>query len=179
MLKKILLALVVILVVGGGGLVAYASTKPDSFAVTRVIDIKATPQRIMLCIENFQRWRDWSPYETKDPDMERIYSGPAAGPGATYEWNGDGNDGQGRMEIIAQEPARKVSIKLNFLRPLEAENMADFTLEPQGEMTRVTWAMTGPATLTTKIMDVIFNMDRMIGADFETGLANLKDVTEG
>jgi len=179
MLKKIVLSLAVIIVAGGGGLVAYAATKPDSFAVTRTIDIRATPERIILCLENFQRWRDWSPYEEKDPDMERRYSGPPSGPGATYEWDGDGNVGAGRMEIVTQEPARRVSIQLDFSRPFETRNMADFTLVPRGETTQVTWTMTGPATITTKVMDIIFNLDRMIGADFEAGLANLKDVTEG
>lgn len=178
MLKTALLTIAVILAVGIAGTLAYAATKPDSFTVTRSLDIRATPARIFLCLNNLHAWQDWSAYEQKDPDMERHFSGPESGPGAVYEWNGDKNVGQGRMEIVAIEPDRSLSLRLNFLRPFEAENVATFTLEPQGETTRVTWTMTGPAPFITKVMDVIFNMDKMIGADFETGLANLKDVTE-
>lgn len=179
MLKKILLAAVAVILLAAGAVVAVAATKPDLFSVTRSIDIGATPERIVLCIENFRRWRDWSPYETKDPDMERVYGGPESGPGAVYEWNGDGNIGQGRMEIVKVEPARLVSIRLTFIRPFEGENMAAFTLEPEAGGTRVNWTMSGPATFLSKVMDTVFNMDRMIGGDFEVGLANLKDVTEG
>lgn len=178
MLKTALLTLAVILAVGIAGTLAYAATKPDSFAVTRSVEIRATPERIFLCLNNFRAWRDWSAYERKDPDMERHFSGPESGPGAVYEWNGDGNVGAGRMEIVGVEPDRALSIRLNFQRPFVAENMATFTLEPLGEMTLVTWTMTGPAPFISKVMDVIFNMDKMIGGDFEAGLARLKDVTE-
>jgi uncharacterized protein YndB with AHSA1/START domain len=176
---KIIALVVIVLGVACAGLLAYAATKPDSFEVRRMVDIAAPPERIFPCINNLGSWSDWSSYETKDPDMTRKLSGPASGPGAIYEWDGDGNVGAGRMEIVAAEPDRRVSIRLNFLRPMEAENMAEFTLEPMGETTRVTWVMSGPATLTSKVMDVIFNMDKMIGTDFEVSLANLKDVMEG
>ncbi|WP_374367120.1 SRPBCC family protein [Dongia sp.] len=178
MLKFIVIAIVV-LGIAVTGFLSYAARKPDSFEVRRVVDIKAPPERIFPCINRLGAWSDWSAYETKDPDMERIFSGPPSGPGAVYEWEGDSNVGAGRMEILSAEPNRRVSIRLNFLRPFEAENMAEFTLEPMGETTRVTWVMTGPAPLLTKVMDTLFNMDRMIGADFEAGLANLKNIAEG
>ena len=178
MLKTILLVIVVILLIAVIGVVAFAATRPDSFRVERATTIKAAPERIFARINDFKAWPQWSPYETKDPDMQRQLSGTAAGQGSIYEWNGDKNVGQGRMEILESSAPGKVVIKLDFLKPFAAHNTATFTLVPQGDATQVTWAMDGPSTFLTKVMGVFFNIDKMVGTDFEAGLANMKQVTE-
>jgi hypothetical protein len=106
--------------------------------------------------------------------MKRIFSGAASGKGAVYEWDSDGKAGKGRMEITDAPAPSKVTIKLDFFKPFEAHNIAEFTLEPRGDTTDLTWGMYGPSLYVAKVMGVFFNMDRMIGTDFETGLANLK-----
>jgi uncharacterized protein YndB with AHSA1/START domain len=178
MLKTILIVIVVVLLVAVVGVVALAATKPDSFRVQRSTTIKAAPDRIFARINDFKAWPQWSPYETKDPNMQRTLSGAEAGNGAVYEWRGDKNVGQGRMEITESTAPVQIVIKLDFLKPFEAHNTATFTLVPQGDATEVTWAMDGPSTFLTKVMGVFFNLDKMIGTDFEAGLANLKRLSE-
>ena len=176
MLKTILIV-VAVLVIVLVAMLAYAATKPSTYRVERSTRVKASPEKILSLIKDFHEWAQWSPYEKLDPDMSRTFSGPEQGPGAVYEWNGDGNVGQGRMEILEVTP-EKVTIKLDFLRPMEGHNTAEFTLEPQGEETKVTWLMSGPSKLVTKVMSTYFNLDGMIGNQFEEGLANMKTVAE-
>ena len=154
-----------------------AAAKPDTFHVERTTAIAAPPERIFPLINDFRNWRSWSPYEKLDPAMKRTLSGAESGPGAIYEWQGSGKAGQGRMEIAAASPS-KVAIDLRFLKPFRAHNLAEFRLEPQGGATKVTWAMDGKIPFAAKVMHTIFNMDRMIGKDFEAGLANLKAIAE-
>lgn len=154
-----------------------AAMKPDTFVVQRSLDIRAPQERIAPLISDFHAWKDWSPYETRDPDMKRSFSGAPAGKGAVYEWSGNRNVGSGRMEIIDASSA-KVTIKLDFITPFEGHNTAEFTLAPQGGSTRVTWAMRGPTPFFGKIIHVFINMDRMIGDDFAAGLARLKAIAE-
>ncbi|MEW6641991.1 MAG: SRPBCC family protein [Pseudomonadota bacterium] len=155
----------------------YAATRPNTFVISRTTSIQAPPARIQPLIDDFRQWPQWSPYEGKDPDMQRTYSGAASGKGAIYAWDGDKNVGSGRMEILGASPA-KVAIKLDFFKPFEGHNVAEFSFEPRGEATTVTWAMHGPVPYIGKIMHLFINMDRMIGRDFEAGLANLKAVCE-
>ena len=174
MLKTIAIIVVVLI----GAILVYAATKPEMFHVQRATSIKAPPENIFLLINNLHGWGAWSPYEKKDPAMKRTLSGAESGKGAVYEWDGNQEVGKGRMEIIDTSPPFKVTIKLDFVKPFEAHNIVDFTLEPKGDATDVTWAMHGPSPYISKIMGIFFNMDRMIGKDFETGLANLKTVAE-
>lgn len=174
MLKKIALVIVVLV----AALLAFAATKPDSFRVQRTASIKAPPEKIFPLISDLKRWNAWSPWEKLDPAMKRTHSGAASGKGAVYEWAGNGEVGAGRMEIVAAAPPSAVKIKLDFLKPFEAHNFAEFTLEPNGDGTNVTWAMYGPNTYVSKLMSVFFSMDSMVGKSFETGLANLKAATE-
>jgi uncharacterized protein YndB with AHSA1/START domain len=140
--------------------------------------INAPPEKIFALINDLHRWGSWSPYEKKDPTMKRTHSGAANGKGAVYEWEGNRDIGTGRMEITDTSPPSRVSIKLDFIKPFEAHNNVEFTLEPNGHSTNVTWALHGPASYTSKVMSVVFNMDRMVGKDFEAGLAGLKAVAE-
>ena len=155
-----------------------ASRKPDTLRVQRVASIHAPPEKIFPLIDDFRAWRAWSPYEDRDPNLQRAYSGAANGKGAVYEWNGNKNVGSGRMEILDAPPPGKVVIKLDFLKPFEAHNTAEFTLQPQGDTTNVSWLMHGPAPLMSKVMQLFINMDNMIGKDFAVGLANLKRIVE-
>ncbi len=169
--------LVVIVLVVAGFLI-YAATRPDTFRVQRTASIKAPPEKIYPLITDLNAWRGWSPYEKKDPAMQRKVSGAATGKGAQYEWSGDRNVGKGRMEIVDVQPASKVVIKLDFIEPFEAHNTAQFDLAGKGETTDVTWAIYGPCPFLSKVMGIFFDMDRMIGKDFEEGLASLKAVAE-
>ncbi len=156
----------------------YATTLPDEFRVQRTARIKAPPEAIFALITDFHRWGAWSPYETKDPAMKRIFSGAASGQGAVYEWQGNSDVGTGRMEVKETTPPSRVIIQLDFLKPMEAHNIAEFTLEPGGDFTQVTWNMVGPMPFLGKLMQVFFNMDKMVGNDFAAGLAKLKTATE-
>jgi carbon monoxide dehydrogenase subunit G len=169
---------VIIVVVLIAAVLIYAATKPDTFRVQSSTSIKAPPEKIFSLINDFRSWNAWSPYEKKDPAMKRTLSDVANGKGAVYEWEGDKNVGKGRMEIIESSPPSRATIKLDFVKPFETHNIVEFTLEPKGDSTNVTWAMDGPSPYIAKLMGVFFNMDRMIGKDFETGLGNLKTVAE-
>ena len=155
-----------------------AATKPDTLRVTRAISIEASADRIFPLINDFHQWVVWSPYETKDPAMKRSYDGAQSGKGAVYGWDGDKNVGSGRMEILDASAPSKIVIKLDFFKPFEGHNTAEFTMLPQGDATNVTWTMYGPAVFMSKLMQVFINLDRMIGRDFEAGLANMKKLTE-
>jgi Polyketide cyclase / dehydrase and lipid transport len=166
----VLLAVVIILIL--------ASTKPSDFRVERSITIDAPPQKVAALINDFHNWTAWSPWANMDPAMKTTYSGPASGPGAIYEWEGNSKVGKGRMEILSANPAR-ISVKLDFLKPFEGHNTADFLLQPEGTGTRVTWVMYGPMKFFPgKIMSVFTSMDNIIGADFEKGLASIKLLAE-
>lgn len=173
MLKYIAIAVLAAIAI----VLALAATKPDNFRVERKIQIKAPPEKIAAAISDFHRWSAWSPYENKDPAMKRTFSGAASGKGARYAWDGNSAVGSGSMEILEATPSR-ISIRLDFLKPMSAHNQAEFLMTAQGDMTEVSWAMTGPAPYFTKIFQVFCNMDRMVGSDFESGLASLKAISE-
>jgi len=155
-----------------------AASKPDTFSVRRAATVRAPAEKIFPLINDFHHWGTWSPYENRDPAMKRSYSGPANGVGAVYGWDGNNNVGAGRMEILETSPPAKIVIKLDFFKPFEGHNTAEFTILPQGDATDVRWVMHGPAPFMSRLMQVFINLDRMIGKDFEIGLANLKRLTE-
>ena len=159
-------------------LLGYAATKPNTFCVQRTASINAPAEKIFTLISDFRRWLSWSPWEKLDPQLKRTYSGPADGRGAVYEWEGNKKVGTGRMEITEAALPSKIQIKLDFLKPFEAHNTAEFTLETRGNSTNVTWVMHGRQPFLFKVMTTFLNMEKMIGKDFETGLANLKNITE-
>jgi hypothetical protein len=163
------LAVIVLLVV--------AAMMPPTFHVERTTVIAAGPEKIDPLLDNFHNWQEWSPWASLDPKMRQSYSGAPAGQGAVYEWQGNRSVGKGRMEILAAAPT-VTSIRLDFLSPFESHNTTNFILQPQGTMTRVTWTMDGSNTYMSKVMSVFVSMDKMIGKDFEHGLANLKTAAE-
>lgn len=173
MLKTILIVLAAAI----AAILAFAAAQPDHFRVARSVRIAAPPQAVHALIEDFRQWPRWSPYENRDPDMKRTLGATTKGKGAVYGWEGNNNVGAGRMEILDDSLA-KIVIKLDFLRPFEAHNVAEFSIVPVGEAVDVTWAMSGPAPFVSKLMGLVFSMDRMVGTDFEAGLASLKAEAE-
>jgi len=174
MIKKIIVTIIVLIV----ALLAFAATRPDAFRVQRTARINAAPDRIYANLEDFHRWTAWSPWEKMDSAMRRTHSGAPKGVGAVYEWEGNSKVGKGRMEIVKASTPTELTVKLDFLKPFEAHNFAEFTLRPVGASTDVTWSMFGPSPFVSKVMGIFFDMDRMVGTDFENGLANLKTVAE-
>ena len=172
---KIIAIIVTVLI---AGVLIFAATKPDTFRVQRATSIKAPPEKVFALINDFNRWAAWSPWEKKDPAMKRMFGATTSGKGATYAWEGNKDVGQGRMEIAESIPASKVALKLDFLKPFEAHNTVEFTLDSKGDTTNVTWVMQGPTPYFAKIIHVFINMDSMVGKDFEAGLANLKSAAE-
>ena len=179
---EVIVTIAVILAIAIAVVLILGATKPDTLRVQRSVRIKAPPEGIFPLISDFHQWVAWSPYEQKDPAMKRTYDGAERGKGAVYAWEGDKNVGSGRMEILDTSVPSKIVIKLDFFKPFEGHNTAEFTMLPQGDGTNigtiVTWAMYGPAPFMSKMMQVFMNIDNMIGKDFEAGLANLKKLAE-
>jgi uncharacterized protein YndB with AHSA1/START domain len=165
----IVLAIVIILVL--------AMRKPDTFRLERSTTIKAPPEKIFPLVNDFHHWMKWSPWERLDPELKRTYGGAESGKGATYGWQGK-KAGTGRMDIIEAKPSSKILIKLDFMKPFEAHNTAEFTFTPQGDGTRVDWAMFGPNIFMAKLMSTVINTDKLVGKDFDKGLAALKAAAE-
>ena len=183
MIKTIALTVVVLLVVSLAAVLAYAATKPDAFRVQRATVIKAPADKIFPLINDLRAQSTWSPFE-KDPDMKRTHSGPPQGPGAVYEWDGNRQVGAGRIAITdtkapsnAQTPS-KVTLALDMSRPMEAHNVVEFTLEPNGDATNVTWTMHGAQPYLAKVMATVIDCDKMVGSMFEEGLGKLKALAE-
>jgi hypothetical protein len=174
MLKKILIACCV----AAGALTVAIATRPDSFEIERSIVVATPAEQPFAQVNDFRAWSAWSPFERLDPHMQRTYSGSKAGAGAVYSWAGNSKAGAGRMTIVESSPASRIAIKLEFSKPFESTNQATFTFTPAAEGTKVSWAMKGKNTLFGKAMSLVVNMDEMIGADFERGLATLKTLSE-
>jgi uncharacterized protein YndB with AHSA1/START domain len=172
---KIIIFIVVILV---AGVLLHAANQPDAFRIERSASIKASPERIFALINDLRAFNGWNPYEKKDPNLKGRYSGPASGRGAAYAFDGNKDVGKGSLEILESAPPSKVTMRLAMREPFEVQNTVEFTLVPNGGDTRVTWAMQGPAPFIAKIIHVFIDMDRMVGKDFESGLASLKAIAE-
>ena len=171
-------AIAIVVVILIAALLIYAATKPDTFRVQRSASIQAPPEKIFPLVNDLHNHAAWSPWEKKDPAMKRTHSGAASGKGAVYEWDGNKEIGKGRMEITESSPPSKVVMAMHFIEPFEAHNTAELTLEPKGDSTYVTWAIYGPQPYLAKLMHLFFNMDSMIGKEFEAGLSSLKAITE-
>jgi uncharacterized protein YndB with AHSA1/START domain len=160
------------------GLLVLAFTKPDTFRIERKATIKAPPEKVFGFLSDFKQWGAWSPWEKKDPAMKRNFGATTSGKGATYAWEGNKEVGIGNMEIAESAPPSKLAIKLNFVKPFEANNLVNFTLTPAAGGTEVAWSMEGKNNFMSKLMQVFMSMDKMVGPDFEAGLANLKAAAE-
>ena len=156
-----------------------ASMKPATFRLERSATINAHPERVFPLINEFQKWQLWSPFEKLDPQLKRTYSGPTFGVGTVYEWEGNRNAGQGRMEIKESVTGRKVKIDLQFLKPFQCTNTAEFTITPVANGSEVTWAMYGKNLFVMKVASVFCDMHKVLAKDFDRGLASMKSVAEG
>jgi carbon monoxide dehydrogenase subunit G len=165
-----------VLVAALGALLLYATTRPDSFRVVRSTTVQAPPAKLHALINDLHQFNTWNPYGKKDPEMRGEYRGPSAGPGAAFAFEGR-KSGKGSIEIVDSAPA-KVTMQLRMIEPMAGRNRVEFSLAPQGAHTQVTWAMDGASPYLTKLIGVFLDMDRMIGQDFEAGLADLKQRAE-
>jgi uncharacterized protein YndB with AHSA1/START domain len=174
MLKIILIALAVIAAV----FVVVVALQPSQFRVVRSTTISAPPQAVFAQVNDFHRWEKWNPWGKIDPAMKQSYEGAPAGSGAVYTWIGNNEVGEGRMTIMESGPNELVRVKLEFFKPFAATNTAEFTFKPEGNQTVVTWAMFGDKNFMAKAVHLFMNMDKMIGGQFDKGLADMKSAVE-
>jgi Polyketide cyclase / dehydrase and lipid transport len=174
MIRKILIGLALVLVV----FLVVAAFQPPDFRVARSVSIAAPPAAIFPHVNDFHQWVAWSPWEKLDPEMKRSYAGPTAGNGTIYGWVGNSKVGEGRATIVESRPHELIRIKLDFVKPFAATNFAEYAFRPEGNQTTVTWSMAGRKNFVTKAICLIVSMDKMVGGDFEKGLADLKKVSE-
>ena len=176
---KILAIIGLLIVLGAAALVIYAATRPDHFRVARSKAIMAPPEKIFPLINDLHRFNEWNPFAKGDPNLKIAYSGPDSGEGAIHSWDSTGRSGKGRLKITDISPPSKIAMQLDILKPIEGHNNVLFTLQPNGNATEVTWAMTGKTPFIGKMMSLFLSMDRMVGGEFEKGLADLKAIAEG
>ncbi|WP_022975462.1 SRPBCC family protein [Nevskia ramosa] len=169
--------IVALIAVPLAGILIAAALKPDSFRVQRSTRIDAAPETVFALINDLHQFNRWNPYERKDPAIKGRYSGPASGVGATHAWE-SAKVGTGSMEISSSSPSSKVEMKLEFIKPFKASNQVEFAMTPTATATEVSWTMSGAMPFISKVMSVFVSMDKMIGKDFEDGLANLKTIAE-
>ncbi len=172
---KLMLTLVFLLL---AALMFYVATRPANFRFQRSIRIAAPREKLFAYVADLRNFDAWSPWASLDPAMRKTHSGAASGVGAAYEWQGNNKVGHGKMEIVEAVAPERVLIKLDFLKPFEAHNMAEYLLVESDGATDFTWAMYGPNNVVSKLMGLFFSMDKMVGAQFEQGLAALKTVAE-
>ncbi len=177
MLKTIALVVLCALILSVVGVLGYAATKPNTFQVARSITIDAPPEQVFPLINDLQSNIKWSPFE-KDPNMKRSFGEITAGKGASYAWDGNSGVGKGSIEIVESTPPSKVKMNLVFEEPMEGQNAVEFDLAGSGDTTNVTWSIFGPQPFVAKVISVFLDCEKMIGDDFEKGLANLKTVAE-
>ena len=167
----------IIIVVLIAAFLAFVATRPNAFRIQRATSVKAPPEKIYPLINDLHQFNTWNPFAKADPNVKLTYSGAQSGKGAVYDWQSK-KMGVGRMEIVDTAAPSRVVAKLDFVKPMEAHNIVEFTLEPRGDATNVTWAMHGPMPFMSKLMTLFFSMERMVGGEFEKGLANMKAAVE-
>ena len=174
MLRFILISLAVIIV----ALAVFVAMQPDDFRVTRSATVSAPAAAVFAQVNDLHKWEAWNPWQKKDPAMKLTFAGPPAGPGASYSWAGNNEVGEGRLTITESRPGELVRLKLEFMKPFTATNTANFTFKPEGDKTAVTWSMEGKNNYLAKALHLVMNMDKMVGGDFEKGLADMKVAAE-
>ena len=174
MLRKVLLGLAALIII----LVGIIYTRASTFRVERATRIEAPPDVVYALVSDFHAWDRWSPWAHLDPSMKVTYGGPQAGTGATMSWTGNDKVGEGNMRITESKPTQTLAMRLEFIKPMASVNRTDFTFKPDGTGTKVDWVMTGPLDFMGKGMDLFVGMDRMIGPDFEKGLASMRREAE-
>lgn len=174
MLTNILIVIAALILV----VLVLAAMKPASFRIERTTTINAPADRVFALINDFHNWGNWSPWETIDPSMTRVFSGSPSGVGAIYGWDGNKKAGAGRMEISKSVAPSAIDLRIDFTRPFKANDIIEFRTDTRQGATRVTWVMHGSTAFMTKVARVFVNMDNLIGKDFDRGLANMKAIAE-
>lgn len=174
MIKKIVIVLAALVLI----LLIVIALQPASYQVERSTIISAPAPVVFAQVNDFHKWNGWSPWAKLDPAMKQNFEGAPVGTGAAYSWTGNSDVGAGRMTITDSHASDSIRIKLEFLKPFAATSATEFTFTPQGNQTTVKWKMSGENNFMAKAFSLVMNMDKMIGADFEKGLARLKAVSE-
>ena len=174
MLKKFLIGIAVVII----GFLVVVALQPADYRVARSITMSASPAVVFPHVNELKKWAAWNPWEKLDPNMKMTYAGPEAGVGASYSWVGNSDVGEGKMTITGSKPNESIQFKLEFFKPMAGVSDTEFTFKPQGNQTEVTWSMTGKNNFIGKAMCLFMNMDKMIGGQFEKGLADLKSIAE-
>ena len=152
--------------------------RPSDFRVTRSAAIAARPEQVFPQVNELRNWEAWNPWGKMDPNCKMTYAGPPAGVGASYAWAGNNKVGEGRNTVTVSKPNQLVRFRLEFEKPMKATNTAEFTFEPEGDQTVVTWTMSGRNNFVGKVFGLIVDCDKMIGSQFENGLAQMKSLVE-
>lgn len=174
MIIKILFVVVLVLAL----LAIVAALRPDDFSVTRSAIMAAPAAGVFEQVNDLYKWQAWSPWAKLDPQAKTSYTGPAAGEGASFRWEGNRNVGVGTMTIVESRPAERVKFRLDFEKPFAGTNAAEFTFKPEGDKTVVTWSMYGKSNFMAKVVGLFVNCDKMVGEQFDKGLADLKTIAE-
>lgn len=172
MLKTIFLLVVAALALFAG----YVALQPADFRIVRTGKINAPQAQVFEQVNDFHKWQEWSPWAKLDPNAKATFEGPASGPGAAFSWSGNDEVGEGRMVITESRPNDLIKMALDFQKPMPASNVTEFTFRPDGAGTEVTWAMSGTNGFLARAMCIIFDVDKMVGGQFEKGFANLNAV---
>ena len=178
MLKKILLGAVVMIVVLIAVFLIMVMLQPSHYQVERTATINAPAPVVFGLVNDFHKWETWSPWEKLDPAIKKSFEGPPAGTGSMYSWSGNSEVGEGKITITESRPSDLVKLRLEFIKPFAATSVTDFTFTPSGNSTNVKWTMAGENNFIAKAFSMFMNMDKMVGGDFEKGLAQMKKVAE-
>jgi uncharacterized protein YndB with AHSA1/START domain len=162
-----------------GAFAIFVSRRPSEFRVERSATIAAPPPAVFAQVNDFHKWEAWNPWGKIDPAMKQSYEGAPSGTGAIYTWAGNKEVGEGRMTITESRPSELIEIKLEFFKPFRSTNTTEFTFKPEGDQTAVMWSMTGENNFIAKAVHLFMNMEKMVGGQFEKGLASMKSVVEG
>jgi hypothetical protein len=160
------------------GLLIIVAMQPAEFRISRKGLINAPPAKAFAQVNDFHNWEAWSPWANLDPTMKQTYEGPPSGKGAVYSWDGNKQVGEGRMTITESHPHELIVIKLEFIKPFTATNTTEFAFAPKGSQTEVTWTMLGKNNFMMKAMHMLMNMEKILGKEFDKGLAAMKIAAE-
>lgn len=178
MIKKAILGILALIVIVVAVLCVVVAMQPEDFKITRSATMNAAPDKVFEQVNDFHKWEGWSPWAKLDPAMKTTYSGTPSGTGSSYSWVGNDQVGEGKMTITESHPSEHIKIDLEFIKPFAAKNVTEFTFKPDGDKTNVTWTMAGKNNFIAKAFNLAMNMDKLVGADFEKGLTQLKTVVE-
>jgi uncharacterized protein YndB with AHSA1/START domain len=174
LLPKILIGLAILIV----ALLGIIAMQPSDFRITRSAKMSAPAEAVFAQVNDFHRWNDWSPWAKMDPAAKNTFDGPDSGKDASFWWSGNDEVGEGRMTIVESKPSELVSIRLDFEKPFKATCTSEFAFKPDGDQTAVTWTMSGKNDFMGKAISLVMNCDKMVGTEFEKGLANMKAIVE-